>query len=63
MREVVIASLAGDNGWPFFSGFSSHWFRQFCLDGRVELRAGRNPNAIVDDGDAYGRRYLLEGVV
>jgi hypothetical protein len=33
------------------------------VDGGVELRAGRNPNAIADDGDARGRRYLLEGVV
>jgi hypothetical protein len=31
MREVVIASPAGDNGWPIFGGFSGHWFRLFCL--------------------------------
>jgi hypothetical protein len=31
MREVVIASSAGENGWPLIDGFSGHWFRLTCL--------------------------------
>jgi hypothetical protein len=64
MLEVVFAHLAGNKCWPLVGAgpaVGSGWLD--LVDSEADVRAGRNPYAVAGDGDACGRRYLLEGVV
>jgi hypothetical protein len=53
LREVVVASPADDNGWLLLRWiFWPLVLTDLLVDSGVELRAGRNSNAIADDDDA-----------
>ena len=63
MLEVAIASLAGDIGLPLGSGVRPRALAGRFVDCGADVRVGRNPHAVADDGGVCGRRHLLEGVV
>ena len=63
MLEVVIASLAGVLGSPLGGGVPPLSPAACLVDSGADVRAGRNPHAVADDGDVCVRRHLVEGVV